>query len=201
MLENGHAVACEVRIKSNAVTGTAKEIGEHILTMLERLLAEIVAIELDQVEGAKHSGMIMVAIAKKIEDREAIPIDNNGLAINDTRPHRQGRHGGGDLWEARRKIVAVSGKQPCAPLFAPGKDSESVVLDLMNPAVAGRRRICPSRKAGLKRYGALNATPLDEGRHRIGIDGGAGRVERRNASSQGLLSSPMRPCLRGRKGG
>ena len=145
MLENGHAVACEVRIKSNAVTGTAKEIGEHILTMLERLLAEIVAIELDQVEGAKHSGMIMVAIAKKIEDREAIPIDNNGLAINDTRPHRQGRHGGGDLWEARRKIVAVSGKQPCAPLFAPGKDLESVVLDLMNPVVAGRRRICPSR--------------------------------------------------------
>jgi len=53
-------------VESNAVAGTVREIGELILAPLERLLAEIEAVELDQVEGAEQSGMVETANADNI---------------------------------------------------------------------------------------------------------------------------------------
>jgi hypothetical protein len=75
-------------------------------------------------------------------------------------PDGQRGYRGRDFWETRRKIVAVPSEQPDPLLVAPVEDAEAVVLDLVNPAVVPRRRIRPSRKAGLEGDGGLNAAPL-----------------------------------------
>ena len=93
--------------------------------------------------------MVVMPVAKQIEHREPLPIDDNRLTVNDTGPRRQRRHRGDDLREANRKIVAVAGEQPDAVALAPRQDAKAVVLDFMNPTVAGGRRVCPSRKTGL----------------------------------------------------
>jgi hypothetical protein len=83
VLENGHAIALEMLVEGYAVAGAAKEIGVRALALLERLLAEIEAVEFDQIEGTEHCCVVMVAITEEFENREPLPIDDNGLAIND----------------------------------------------------------------------------------------------------------------------
>src|SRR5262249_37298505 len=108
----------------------------------------------------------------------------------------------GDLREARHKVIAIACEQLDAVSIPPRYDTEPIVFDFMNPAVSRGRRNGPSRKARVQRDGALNAAPLGERRHAWGIDRWAGRVERRNASSQGLdYRPPIRRRFRWRKGG
>jgi hypothetical protein len=52
VLENGHAITREVLVEGYAVAGLMQEIREHALALLEWLLAEIEAVEFDQIEGA-----------------------------------------------------------------------------------------------------------------------------------------------------
>ena len=68
-------------------------------------------------------------------------------------------------------MLTVAGEQPDAVALAPRQDAKAVVLDFMNPNVAGGRRVCPSRKTGLEGDGALNAGRSDNTGMRWGIDG------------------------------
>jgi hypothetical protein len=68
VLEDGRTVTFEVLVKGYAIAWFAKEISERVFAGLERLLAEVVAVELDQVEGAEHGGMVVVPVAEEIED-------------------------------------------------------------------------------------------------------------------------------------
>jgi len=58
---------------------------ERALAVFERLLAKIKAVEFDQIEGAEHCYVVMVAMTEKFEDREPLPIDDNGFARSQAR--------------------------------------------------------------------------------------------------------------------
>jgi hypothetical protein len=139
--------------------------------VFEWLLAEIETINLDQVEGAEHRSMIVMPVAEEIEDRQALPIDDDRLAIDDAGPHRQGSHGPGNLRETGSEIIAVAGEQSDAVTLAPRYDPKAIVFDFVNPADVRRRCNGRSGKAGLKRDGALNTAPLGARRHDWEIDG------------------------------
>ena len=83
-------------------------------------------------------------------------------------------------------MLAVADEQPDAVALAPRQDAKGVVLDFMNPNVAGGRRVCPSRKTGLEGDGALNAGRSDNTGMRWGIDGCA-------AGSNQIVASPSSP--------
>ena len=102
----------------------------------------------------------MLPGTEQIKAGEAALIDHDGLAVNDTRAHWEALQCGGDLRIARRKIEAVTGEQPHAVAVAPSENAKTIVFDLVNPTGAGRRGVCPSRKAGLQRDGGLNAPSL-----------------------------------------
>jgi hypothetical protein len=52
MFEDGRAIADEMLIEGNTVADASEELGEPRLALLERLPAEVGAVELDQVERA-----------------------------------------------------------------------------------------------------------------------------------------------------
>ena len=83
------AVAVKMLVEGDSVAGVAEKIGEHGLALLERLLAKVLAVEFDQVEGAEHGGMVVMPIAEEVEHREARLIDDDRLAIDDAGAHRQ----------------------------------------------------------------------------------------------------------------
>jgi hypothetical protein len=58
-----------------------KQIGEHGLAALDRLPPEVLAVELDQIEGAEHGGIVVMPMADQIEDWEPVLIDDDRLAV------------------------------------------------------------------------------------------------------------------------
>ena len=116
--------------------------------------AKVFAVEFDQIEGAEHGGVVAKPIMESVEYREAAFVDDDGLAVDDARSHRQARDRVGDLREARREIVTIAGEQPHAFGVPPRNDAEAVVLDLVNPArpaggsFAGRGRHGSSGRGG-----------------------------------------------------
>ena len=70
MFEDGRTVAGEMRVEGDPVAGAAEQIGEHSLAALERLPSEVLAVDFDQVESAEDSGMVILAVADEVEDRE-----------------------------------------------------------------------------------------------------------------------------------
>ena len=178
MLENDQAITCEMLVEGYTVADATKEIGEHVLALLERPLPQIKTVELDQIESAQHRGVVMLAKTEEIEDRQALPIDDDRLAIDDAGPHRQGDNCASNLRETGSEIIAVPGEQPDAVALAPSHDPKAIVFDFVNPADACRRCSSRSGKAGLKRDGTLNTAPLEARRHALGIDGRTTSVER-----------------------
>ena len=79
--------------------------------------------------------------ADQFKNRKAAFVANDRLAIDQARPHRQLSHGHRYKGKARRKIVSGAGNQPHARTIAAGQDAEAVMLDFVNPAGAGRRRL------------------------------------------------------------
>ena len=62
----------------------------------------------------------------------------HGFAIEHDPPEGEGAHAGGDGDEFGRPVAPVAGPQPHALTILVGDDAEAVVLQLVQPAVAGR---------------------------------------------------------------
>ena len=65
MLENDQAITCEMLVEGYAVADATKEIGEHVLALLERPLPQIKTVELDEIESAQHRGVVMLAKTRR----------------------------------------------------------------------------------------------------------------------------------------
>jgi len=53
-----------------------------VLTILKPRPPEVFAVELDQVEGAEHGGVVAKPITESVEYREAAFVDYDGLAAD-----------------------------------------------------------------------------------------------------------------------
>ena len=82
--------------------------------------------------------MVAKAKTERVKYREAAFVNDNRLAVDYARPHREALDRGGDLRKARGEIVAIAPEQPDTPLVAPGEDAEAIVFDFVNPARARR---------------------------------------------------------------
>ena len=63
MLEDGRAVTLEVLVRGYAIASVSEEISQHALAVLERLPAEVVAVKLDEIEGAEHSDIVVIVMS------------------------------------------------------------------------------------------------------------------------------------------
>jgi hypothetical protein len=127
-------------IEGYAVADVSEEIGERRLATLERLPAEVGAVELYEVESAQYGGVIANPIAENVEDREAALVDHDGLTVEQARSHRQTFKRCSDQRKAVGEIRAMAREEPNSFSVAPCHNAESVMLDLVNP-IGPRRRL------------------------------------------------------------
>jgi hypothetical protein len=96
-------LAVFVLIEPDARTSLGQHRGEVRLADFERIAAQVVAVQLYQVEGVqKHPG-IVVAVAKKIEGCNAVVITGDRLAVDDAGARAQTSEGLDDQREATAK--------------------------------------------------------------------------------------------------
>jgi hypothetical protein len=71
--------------------------------------------------------MVAKAKAERVKYREAAFVDDNRLAVDYARPHREALDRGGDFRKACAEIVAIAREQPDTPLVAPGEDASCLI--------------------------------------------------------------------------
>jgi hypothetical protein len=78
VLVDDRAFAFVMPIERDAVALSGQQIGQDTLAFLERCTAQILTVELDEIEGAEHGRMIVAPGAQQIEGGEAALVDHDG---------------------------------------------------------------------------------------------------------------------------
>ncbi len=115
---------------------------QDLLALVEPHLPEVPAVEVQEVEGEIDERRPSLGAALQgLEARRPVRQHRGDLAVEERRPRRQAADGAGDLRELLRPVLPVAGDEPHLPLVDSRHDAIAVVLDLVEPVVAGRRRL------------------------------------------------------------
>src|SRR5262249_43558482 len=110
------------------------------LAHFQRIAPQVVAIELDQVEGVEEYTPVRALVTHELERGHAVVIASHRLPIEDAGARAQARQRLDDEREAPGEVVARSRIKPHAWTVFAGDDPEAVVLNLMQPRLAGWQR-------------------------------------------------------------
>ncbi len=168
MGENGRAVALDMLIKPDAGAGLGHDRRERGLADLKRITPQVVAVQLDEVEGVEEYALVSAVVADEIERGNAVVIASDSFASDDAGARAQAGQRLDDQREATREVIAGAAIEPHSWAVLPGNDSEAVVLDLVQPLAAGGKLIGfggKARRNEPRREGALQHGGLDKGGH------------------------------------
>ena len=108
MTEDGLAiVAFEMLIEADAGTGFGQRRREGGLACLQGIAAQVVTVQLDQVEGVQEHGAVVAPIADAIDLGDAAPVAGDRLAVDDARARAQP----GQRLDDQRAVELTRGKQ------------------------------------------------------------------------------------------
>ena len=99
-------------VASGRSFGAPQEPRQAPLAVAEGQAAEILTVELKQVEGVQHGLGGGAAAVEGVKDRDAVRTAHHGLAVERERPGAQQRRGDGNRWITGALIVTVAREQP-----------------------------------------------------------------------------------------
>ena len=143
----GLAVALHVLAESDASLGLGHDRCERGLADLKRIAPQVVAVQLDEVEGVQERAVIMAAVANEIERGNAVVIAGDRFAIDDAGARAQASQRFDDQREAMGEVIARTAVEPHLRAVLAGNDSEAIVLDLVQPLAARRQCVGFDREA------------------------------------------------------
>src|SRR5262249_7958440 len=137
MGEDGRAVALDMLVEPDAGAGLGHDRCERGLADLKRIAPQIVAVQLDQIEGVQERAVIMTAVAHEIERGNTVVIAGDSFAIDDARARAWACQRLNDQREAMGEVIAGAAVEPHSRTVLAGNDAEAIVLDFVNPLAAG----------------------------------------------------------------
>jgi hypothetical protein len=128
---------CGVQSRKQArKTATVARIRDLPEPHLERIAAQIVAVQFDQIEGIEEHAGVMPAVTNAIEARHPIGIASDSFAIDDAGARAQLGQSLHNQREAISQIIAWATVEPHAVAILAADDAKTVVLDLVQPLAA-----------------------------------------------------------------
>src|ERR1700737_1361865 len=124
-----------------------EQLFELPLALFEWYRPNVLAVQLDQVEGKEEHGRVVRAGMRLIEIRFAVFTAHAGLATHHDRAHRKGVQRLNDARVAVHPIEAATSVEPYPIVAAPGDQAVSVVLDLVHPLRPALASVGCGRKA------------------------------------------------------
>jgi hypothetical protein len=160
-----------VIVERQAERRALQESRQRVVAGFERLGAEILPVELEQVERS-HERIRAAAApgAPPIERGEAIAVVDHHLAVDQERGRRETSRRGTDRWIARRPVVAVARPGAHAVAVPAHQQPKAVVLDLVEPAGADRGNLHRRRLAGPDEAGRSEAGLRHPGGLAVAVD-------------------------------
>ncbi len=119
-----------------------KEAPQDLLAVFEPHVPEVPAVEVKEVEGEIDDRRPSLGTTLQgLEARRPVRQHRGDLAVEERGSRRQAADGTGDLRELLCPVLPVAGDEAHLPLFESRHDAIAVVLDLVEPVVAVRRRL------------------------------------------------------------
>jgi hypothetical protein len=112
LLIDNIAVADVVLVECQARIRPVQQPDQRLLARLDRQLAQILAVEFEQVEGAEHGRVVVAPGPQQLEHREPGLVGNDGFAVDQAGVGWQCRDGGCDQGKGLAEIVAITGVEP-----------------------------------------------------------------------------------------
>src|SRR4029450_10630288 len=112
MGEDGLAVALHMLIHPDAGARVGYDRCERGLTDLKRIAPEVVAVQLDQVEGVQERAVIMAAVANEMERGSAVVIAGDSFAIDNAGARARASQCLDNEREATGKVIAGTAIEP-----------------------------------------------------------------------------------------
>ena len=153
LLEELEPLATHVVAEAQGGRGGFEEPPQHVLALLEPHLAQVPAVEVEQVEGEVDDRCRGVgASLKGLEARRPARQHRGDLAVEKCGARGQSADGARHLRKLLGPVLPVARDELHLSLVDPGHDPIAVVLDLVKPVVAGRRDLDDHRQG--ERLGA-----------------------------------------------
>src|SRR5262249_57002356 len=119
MGEIGRAVALDMLVEPDAGARLGHDRRERGLADLKRIAPQIVAVQLDQVEGVEENAFVSAVVTDEIERGNAVVIAGDSLAVDDAGARAQACQRLGDQREAAGGGTVPDGARTCTPARAP----------------------------------------------------------------------------------
>src|SRR6185437_8060379 len=130
--------------EANMRAALANDFAQRPLTLAQRLLAQIDAVEAHEIEGHEHDG-VGASLLKGGDQRrklaDAVFVEHDGLAVDQRAARFEGCRLAGDRREFLAPVEAGAGIKPRPPASRRQLQAVPVIFKLVYPFVAlGRRR-------------------------------------------------------------
>src|SRR5262252_7063040 len=83
MGEDGRAVAFNMLVKAQAKANFGQHTSKRGLAHFQRIAPQVVAVQLDEVEGVEEYAVISAVVTDQIERGNAVVVASHGLAVDD----------------------------------------------------------------------------------------------------------------------
>jgi hypothetical protein len=102
---------------------------------------QVVAGQLDQIEGVEEYALVSAVVTDEIERGNAVVIAGDSFAVDDAGARAQACQYLDNEREATGEVIARTAVDPHLRASLAGDDAEAVVLDFVQPLAAGRQLI------------------------------------------------------------
>src|SRR5262249_11681213 len=131
--EDGRAVAFHVLVEAQAKASFGQHTSKRGLAHLQRIAPQVIAIQLDEIEGVEEDALVSAVVPDEIERSNAVVIAGDSFAVDNAGARAQASQRLSDQREAAGEVIAGPAVEPHPLTILAGDDSEAVVLDLMQP--------------------------------------------------------------------
>jgi hypothetical protein len=139
-----------VLIEPHAKASLGQHTSKRGLANLKRP-AQVVAVDLDQVKGIEEYALVRAVVANEVERCHSLVVAGHRLPIDDAGVRAQPGKRLGNQREAASRVIAGAAVEPHVVAILAGDNPEAIVLDFVQPLVAGGQLVGP-----VGRHGAMN---------------------------------------------
>jgi len=134
-------------VEPDAGAGLGHDRGERGLADLKRIAPQVVAVQLDEVEGVEEDALVSAVVTDEIERGNAVVIASDRFAIDDARARAQAGQRLDNQREAVGEIIAGAAIEPHPRPVLAGNNPKAIVLDLVQPLAARWQLVSFGREA------------------------------------------------------
>jgi hypothetical protein len=156
MGEEGRTIAFDMFIEPDAQAGLGHDKSERGLADMKRIAPQVVAVQLDQVEGVEEYALVSALVADQIERGNAVVIAGDSFAVDNAGVRAEASQGLDDEREATGEVIAGTAVEfTCAPFLRAMMRKPSCLISCSQSLPEGNLSVFVGRQGAMNPAGRV----------------------------------------------